>query len=32
MVVCRSIVPVGRDLGFLPGSKEEKLNINWMIG
>ena len=29
MVVCRSIVPVGRDLGFLPGSKEEKLEA-WM--
>lgn len=29
LVVCRSIVPVGRDLGFLPGSKEEKLEA-WM--
>ena len=29
MVVCRSIVPVGRDLGFLPGTKEEKLEA-WM--
>lgn len=29
MIVCRSIVPVGRDLGFLPGSKEEKLEA-WM--
>lgn len=29
MVVCRSIVPVGKDLGFLPGTKEEKLEA-WM--
>ncbi|MDD4004731.1 MAG: PhoH family protein [Elusimicrobiaceae bacterium] len=29
LVVCRSIVPVGRDIGFLPGTKDEKLNI-WM--
>lgn len=29
MVVCRSIVPVGKDLGFLPGTKEEKLDP-WM--
>jgi len=29
MVVCRSIVPVGKDLGFLPGTKEEKLDA-WM--
>ncbi|NLO92216.1 MAG: PhoH family protein [Elusimicrobia bacterium] len=29
LIVCRSIVPVGRDIGFLPGSKEEKLNV-WM--
>ncbi len=29
LVVCRSIVPVGRDLGFLPGTKEEKLEA-WM--
>lgn len=29
LVVCRSIVPVGKDLGFLPGTKEEKLEA-WM--
>ena len=29
MVVCRSLVPVGKDLGFLPGTKEEKLDA-WM--
>ncbi|MFA6583243.1 MAG: PIN domain-containing protein, partial [Elusimicrobiaceae bacterium] len=29
LVICRSIVPVGRDIGFLPGSKDEKLSI-WM--
>ncbi|HOX22876.1 MAG TPA: PhoH family protein [Elusimicrobiales bacterium] len=29
LIVCRSIVPVGRDIGFLPGTKEEKLNV-WM--
>ncbi|MGB2578395.1 PhoH-like ATPase [Elusimicrobium simillimum] len=29
LVVCRSVVPVGKDIGFLPGSKEEKLEV-WM--
>ncbi|ACC97590.1 phosphate starvation-inducible protein-like putative ATPase [Elusimicrobium minutum Pei191] len=29
LVVCRSIVPVGKDIGFLPGTKEEKLEV-WM--
>lgn len=29
LIVCRSIVPVGKDLGFLPGTKEEKLEA-WM--
>lgn len=29
LVVYRSIVPVGKDLGFLPGTKEEKLEA-WM--
>ena len=29
VVVCRSVVPVGRDIGYLPGSKEEKLQ-SWM--
>jgi len=29
LIICRSIVPVGRDIGFLPGSKEEKLGV-WM--
>lgn len=29
LVVCRSVVPVGRDIGFLPGSKEEKMEA-WM--
>ncbi len=29
LVVCRSVVPVGKDIGFLPGTKEEKLEV-WM--
>ncbi|MCK5358460.1 MAG: PhoH family protein [Elusimicrobiales bacterium] len=29
LIVCRSIVPVGKDIGFLPGSKDEKLSP-WM--
>jgi len=29
VVVCRSVVPVGKDIGYLPGSKEEKLQ-SWM--
>jgi len=29
MLVARPVIPVGRDIGFLPGSKEEKLN-SWM--
>ena len=29
LIVCRSVVPVGRDIGFLPGTKEEKLDV-WM--
>ena len=29
LIICRSVVPVGRDIGFLPGTKEEKLNP-WM--
>ena len=29
LLVCRPIVPVGRDLGFLPGTMEEKLEA-WM--
>jgi len=29
LIICRSIVPVGKDIGFLPGSKEEKLGV-WM--
>lgn len=29
ILVSRPIVPLGRDIGFLPGTKEEKL-INWM--
>lgn len=29
LLVCRPIVPVGRDIGFLPGSMEEKLEA-WM--
>lgn len=29
LIICRAIVPVGRDIGFIPGTKEEKLNV-WM--
>lgn len=29
MLVARPVIPVGRDIGYLPGSKEEKLE-NWM--
>ncbi len=29
LMVARPIVPVGHDIGFLPGTKQEKLNI-WM--
>jgi PhoH-like ATPase len=29
LIVCRPIVPVGKDIGFIPGTKEEKLNT-WM--
>ncbi|MFH1619910.1 MAG: PhoH family protein [bacterium] len=29
LIICRSVIPVGRDIGFLPGTKEEKLNV-WM--
>ncbi|WP_428897149.1 PhoH-like ATPase [Parelusimicrobium proximum] len=29
LVICRSIVPVGKDIGYLPGTKEEKLDA-WM--
>lgn len=29
VVICRSVVPVGRDIGYLPGSKDEKLQ-SWM--
>ena len=29
LVICRSVVPVGHDIGFLPGTKEEKLST-WM--
>ncbi len=29
MLVARPVIPVGRDIGFLPGSKEEKLST-WM--
>lgn len=29
LLVCRPIVPVGRDIGFLPGTMEEKLEV-WM--
>ncbi|HNW44099.1 MAG TPA: PhoH family protein [Elusimicrobiales bacterium] len=29
LIVCRPIVPVGKDIGFIPGTKEEKLST-WM--
>lgn len=29
LIICRPIIPVGRDIGFLPGTKEEKLTV-WM--
>ena len=29
MLVSRPIIPMGRDIGYLPGTKEEKL-VNWM--
>ncbi len=29
MLVARPVIPVGKDIGFLPGSKEEKLH-SWM--
>ena len=29
MLVSRPIIPMGRDIGYLPGTKEEKL-LNWM--
>jgi PhoH-like ATPase len=29
LLICRSIVPVGKDIGFLPGTKEDKLEV-WM--
>jgi len=29
MLVARPVIPIGRDIGYLPGSKEEKLT-NWM--
>lgn len=29
IMICRPIVPIGRDIGFLPGTKEEKL-IHWL--
>ena len=29
ILVSRPIVPLGRDIGYLPGTKEEKL-LNWM--
>ena len=29
MLVARPVIPVGRDIGYLPGSKEEKL-VSWM--
>lgn len=30
ILVSRPIIPLGRDIGYLPGSKEEKLE-NWML-
>lgn len=29
LIVCRSVVPVGKDIGYLPGTREEKL-ATWM--
>jgi PhoH-like ATPase len=29
LLICRPIIPMGKDLGFLPGTKEEKLQ-EWM--
>jgi len=29
LLVSRPVIPMGRDIGFLPGTKEEKL-VNWM--
>jgi len=29
MLVSRPVIPMGKDIGYLPGTKEEKL-INWM--
>jgi len=29
LMVCRPVIPVGRDIGYLPGTKEEKL-YQWM--
>lgn len=29
LIICRSVIPVGKDIGFLPGTKEEKLTP-WM--
>jgi len=29
LIICRPIIPVGKDIGFIPGTKEEKLST-WM--
>lgn len=29
LLICRPLIPVGRDIGYLPGTKEEKLS-QWM--
>ncbi len=29
LIICRPIIPVGKDIGYLPGTKEEKLST-WM--
>ena len=29
LLICRPVIPVGRDIGYLPGTKEEKL-YQWM--
>jgi len=29
LIICRSVIPVGKDIGYLPGTKEEKLTP-WM--